>query len=228
MRIMRAVGAVWVAGALVAGAPGGALAQDHAHHHQAHPALPDGWMAHFDGAAGHAGHGADDGLSFEAMEPGWHITTGPSGIFYRHEFRAEGTYVLEAEIRLFDPGARRESFGLFFGGSTLHDPEEQRYTYFITRRDGHYMIRNREGTGVSDVQGWTEHEAIPTWDGRPEGADAVPYLLRVEVGADEVVFRINGVEVDRRRRDGLALDGHFGLRVNHGLNLHVVGVDVTR
>ena len=205
--------------------PAAVSAQDHAaHHHQAHPALPDGWMAHFDDAgAAHAAHmeQADDGLSFEVMEPGWHLTTGPSGIFYRHEFSAEGSYTLEAEIHLFDPGERRESFGVFFGGRALHDREAQRYGYFLVRRDGSYMIRERSGTEVSNVQGWTEHAAVPSWEDREEGAMSIAYTLAVEVEGDEVVFRVNGEEVDRRPRNELALDGHFGLRVNHGLNLHV-------
>lgn len=207
--------------------PVAGIAQDHPEHH-AHPGLPDGWMAHFDRPdAAHAAHMAgDDGLVFEVMEPGWHVTTGPSGIFYRHEFRAEGAYTLEAEIHLFDPGERRESFGVFFGGSTLHDPEAQRYTYFLARRDGRYMIRERAGTEVADVQGWTEHAGIPTWEGREEGAQTVLYVLQVEVGPQEVIFRVNDTEVDRKPRGEMALNGHFGLRVNHGLNLHVSRIEV--
>jgi hypothetical protein len=208
--------------------PGIGTAQDHAHHAAPHPALPDGWMAHFDNPdAAHAGHaGADDGLSFEVMTPGWHITTGPSGIFYRHGFSAEGEYTLEAEIHLFDPGTRRESFGVFFGGEALHDREAQRYTYFLARRDGSYMIRERVGLEVSDVQGWTPHDAVPSWEGREEGATTVRYVLSVEVGPEDVVFRVDGSEVDRRPRGEMALDGHFGLRVNHGLDLHVTRVEV--
>ncbi len=210
--------------------PALAAAQDHADHHaMAHPALPDGWMAHFDRAdAAHAAHmeEADDGLSFEVMEPGWHVTTGPSGIFYRHEFLARDSYTLEAEIHLFDPGQRRESFGVFFGGSTLHDQEEQRYGYFLVRRDGSYMIRERAGTEVLDVQGWTDHEAVPSWEAREAGAETVAYRLAVEVGPEDVVFRVNDTEVDRRSRSALPVDGHFGLRINHGLELHVSSVGV--
>ncbi|MFW5905024.1 MAG: hypothetical protein ACOCUZ_02285 [bacterium] len=209
--------------------PSVAAAQDHAaHHEQAHPELPDGWMAHFDDPdAAHEAHmgDADDGLSFEIMEPGWHITTGPSGIFYQHEFSAEGSYTLEAVIHLFDPGERRESFGVFFGGSELHDREAQGYTYFLVRRDGRYMIRERAGEEVANVQGWTEHDAVPTWEDREEGAMSVAYTLGVEAGPDEIVFRVNGEEVDRRPRGAFPVDGHFGLRVNHNLNLHVERIE---
>jgi len=210
--------------------PAFAAAQDHADHHaMAHPALPDGWMAHFDRAdAAHAAHmeEADDGLSFEIMEPGWHVTTGPSGIFYRHEFSARDSYTLEAEIHLFDPGQRRESFGVFFGGNTLHDEEEQSYGYFLVRRDGSYMIRERAGAEVLDVQGWTEHDAVPSWEDREAGAETVAYRLAVEVGPEDVVFRVNDTEVDRRSRSALPVNGHFGLRINHGLELHVSSVGV--
>ncbi len=223
---MRNRAPFWALAALLAAAP--LIAQDHADHHaNRHPALPDGWMAHFDNPAmDHAAHGGDPGgLEFTDMPPGWHITTGPSGIFYQHDFRAGGSYTLETEIHLFDPGQRRESFGLFFGGSELHDREAQGYGYFLVRRDGRYMIRVRDGADLHDVQGWTEHEAIPSWDGRPEGAMTVPYTLTVEVGASEIVFRVNGTQVDRRPRGDLPVEGHYGLRVNHNLNLHITRVE---
>jgi hypothetical protein len=197
--------------------------QDHDHAHEGHadPALPDGWMAHFDQA--HAGHGAE-GLEFVEMAPGWHITTGPSGIFHRHEFRSEGTYRLEAEIHLFDPGARRESFGVFFGGRELHG-EGQRYSYFLVRRTGEFMIRHRAGEDLHDIQGWTAHEAVRGWDDREEGSASVLNVLAVEVGSQEVVFEVNGREVARRPRADLDVDGHYGLRVNHNLNLHVARIE---
>ncbi|CAN5770904.1 hypothetical protein BH23GEM11_BH23GEM11_02580 [soil metagenome] len=214
--------------ALFAGlSPAPVAAQDHAAHHAAVPGLPDGWMAHFDAAAGggeHAAHAAAEGLSFEEMAPGWHIETGPAGIFYRHEFRGEGTFAVESEIHLFDPGERRESFGVFFGGSALHDPETRRYAYFLVRRDGSFMIRERRGTELVDVAGWTEPEAVPGWDDRPEGAMSVPYVLRMEAGETDVVFLVNGQEVRRVPRSDVSVDGHFGLRVNHSLSLHVTRV----
>jgi hypothetical protein len=209
------------------------LAQDHGDHgdHHAHQVagMPDGWMAHFDRAhaAGgdHAHHAAAEGLSFVEMAPGWHVTTGPSGIFYHHDFRAEGSFAVETEIHLFDPEERRESFGLFVGGSALHDAEAQRYTYFLVRRDGRFLIRERDGEEVRDLVPWTAHEVIPTWDGRPEGSTTVPYTLAVRVEGSEVHFLVNGTRVHALPRAELALDGHYGLRVNHNLNLHVTRVD---
>jgi hypothetical protein len=197
-------------------------------HHMQIDGLPDGWMAHFDAVAAgdaHAHHAAAEGLEFMDMAPGWHITTGPSGIFYRHGERAAGDFAIETEIHLFDPGERRESFGLFVGGTTLHDTEARRYTYFLVRRDGQFMIRERVGTEVRDIVNWTEHAAIRGWDDRDEGDMSVPNVLRVEVRGDQVVYLVNGSEVSRFDRGERAIDGHYGLRVNHNLNLHVTRLD---
>ncbi len=213
----------WLPAALAGQEP-----EDHAGHHAHAEGLPDGWMAHFDAAAGgdaHAHHQAAEGLVFVDMPPGWHLTTGPSGIFYRHGDRAEGDFAVESEIHLFDPGERRESFGIFIGGRTLHDPEARRYTYFLVRRDGRFMIRERDGAEVRDIVGWTEHAAVAGWDERGEGQLSVPNLLRVEVRGQEVAYLVNGTEVASFSREGRAVDGHFGLRVNHHLDLHVTRLD---
>lgn len=225
---MRYAMQVALAAALVlVSTPLAAQEPDHAQHHMPQEGLPDGWTARFDQAhAGHEGH-APEGLSFTEMAPGWHVTTGPSGIFFRHDARAEGSYRIESQIFLFDPGERREAFGIFVGGRELHG-EDQRYTYFIIRRTGEFMIRRREGDEVHDVQGWTAHDAVKGWDDLAPGDQTVPNVLAVEVGPDEVVFLVNDREVMRHPREGLEVDGHYGLRVNHALNLHVTGIEVTR
>ncbi|TVP59387.1 MAG: hypothetical protein EA351_01590 [Gemmatimonadales bacterium] len=208
-------------------APAPAHAQDHQHmdaHHGADVDLPEGWMAHFDG--GHGAHTSQD-LEFVEMAPGWHITTGPSGIFYKHDFRAEGDFTVESEIHLFDPGERRESFGIFVGGRALHG-EDQRYTYFLVRRTGEFMIRHREGEELHNVMGWTEHDAVHGWNDRAEGEMSVPNVLSIQAAGDEVVFSVNGTEVHRTQRDGIDVDGHYGLRVNHNLNLHISRLDLVQ
>ncbi len=200
---------------------GPVAAQDHADHHGDH-GLPDGWNAHFDG--GHGAHGADD-LEFVSLDPGWLIMTGPSGIFYRHMDRAEGDFTVRSLIHLFDPGERRESYGIFIGGSALHG-DEARYTYFLVRRTGEYMIRHRVGGDLHDVQGWTAHDAVLAWDDRPDGDDTAANQLEITVSGDQVHFLVNGREVHRAPRADLDVEGHYGLRVNHNLDLHVESLEL--
>lgn len=181
---------------------------------------PAGWLVRLD----RPDRGSADDVMFTEMTPGWHITTGPAVLLHHPDSTATGTYRLEADVFLFDPGERREGYGLFFGGRDL-EGEGQRYVYFLLRRDGAYLVKTREGDETAVVRDWTTHDAVNSWEGRDEGEQTVQNRLGVEVGADDVVFYVNGTEVTRVPRSELpGTDGVFGLRVNHSLNLHVTSL----
>ncbi len=181
---------------------------------------PEGWVVRLDRP------GSGQSPEFEEMPPGWHITTGPAGILYDPEKTASGAYRVESESSLFDPGRRNEAYGIFIGGMDL-DGDGQSYTYFLIRRDGSYLVKRRDGSGTSDLQGWTQHEAVTTWEGRGEGESTANNTIAIEAGMDEIVFFVNGQEVFRAAREGQHVDGIVGLRVNHGLNLHVSSLEIT-
>jgi hypothetical protein len=183
-------------------------------------AMPEGWMVRLDRAGGSA-------PGFEAMSPGWHITTGPAGIFYDPEKTASGTFRVESEVFQFDPGSRNEAYGVFIGGKDL-DADGQSYTYFLIRRDGSYLVKRRDGAGTSNVQGWTTHAAVVSWENRGEGEATARNVLAIEAGGEELVFFVNGQEVFRTARQGQHVDGVVGLRANHGLNIHVSSLDITQ
>jgi hypothetical protein len=188
-------------------------------------AVPEGWAIRFD--APHADHprdhaptvGADStaDVFFVNMTPGWHVTTGPAGVFYHPASTASGTYRAESMIHLFDPSARREAFGLLVGGQDL-DGDAPRYDYFVIRQGGEFLIKRRDGDSTSTLVPWTAHDAIVSYH---EGDGAVANTLAVEVGEAEVAFSVNGAEVARLPRAEVRTDGVVGLRINHGLNLHV-------
>jgi hypothetical protein len=179
--------------------------------------LPPGWHLRLDRENQNP---AD--VSFAVMAPGWHVTTGPSTILWNPEMTASGPYVAETEIHLFDPGERREAYGLFVGGHDL-DGDDQRYTYFLIRRTGEFIVKRRAGAEAPTLIAWTRHEAI-----RPWSADqtTVPNTLAIDVGAENVRFLVNGQQVAELPRGDLSLDGIVGLRVNHALNVHVSRLDV--
>lgn len=185
------------------------------------PAPPDGWIVRTDGG----GHGGGE-LEFTDMPPGWHITTGPSGIFYNPGNTASGSYRVEAEVFLFDPGRRNEGFGIIIGGADL-EGDDQAYTYFLMRRDGSVLVKRRDGSNTSNIMGWTKSDAVVTWEARGDDAATARNVLAAEVGAGEMAFFVNGEEVFRGPSDGQHVDGIVGLRVNHGLNLHFSSLDVT-
>lgn len=201
---------------------------DHGDHHDAATSAsaqpkPAGWSVRLD----HPNRFSTDDVFFVDMAPGWHVTTGPAAVLYHPDSTASGTYRIESEIFLFDPGERREGYGVFFGGRDLDGPD-QMYTYFLLRRDGRFMVKVRDGDGTAVVRDWTPNAAIATWESRAADAATVRNAISVDVRAADVVFGVNGTEVARVARDQLpGTDGIFGLRANHSLNLHVTGVGAT-
>lgn len=166
-------------------------------------------------------------LFFVGMPPGWHITTGPSVILWDPAQTATGSFRLESDMFFFRANSRdTEAYGVLFGGRDLDGPG-QRYTYFVIRNDGRFLVKHRAGAETHTLLDWTAHDAVARHTG--EGEDAtVRNVLAVEAGPDTVTLHVNGHQVASLPRRGLDVDGLVGLRVNHALNLHVTKLEVTR
>jgi hypothetical protein len=175
---------------------------------------PSDWEVRFDRPA------SESDLYFVSMPPGWHITTGPSGILYNPAEVARGEFRVESEISLF-PGERLEGFGVFLGGQNL-ETDNQKYLYFLIRKDGSYLIKDRAGSETHVIVPWTMHDAIV----KQEGDEQAKNVLAVECGAAQVDFFVNGEKVNSVPRAETEVDGIVGLRVNHGLNIHVTSLSV--
>jgi hypothetical protein len=162
-------------------------------------------------------------LEFVSMAPGWHVTTGPSVSLWNPATTAKGSFSVTSKIWLFKPsGAHAEGFGLLVGGSDLDGPA-QRYTYFLVRNDGKYLIKERNGTETKDIVPWTASPAIKTHDGK---VDNIDNTLSVTATDKSVDFAINGTQVASKPRASMPVDGIVGLRVNHNLNIHVQTLEV--
>jgi len=176
---------------------------------------PQDWKVRFDRPGP-----PDSAVYFVTMEPGWHVTSGPSGILYNPSQTAEGEYRVKSEIYLF-PGQRREGFGVFIGGNNLAD-QEQAYIYFLLRKDGRYTIKRRSGAQTPTIVPWTTNSAIVP----QQGDEDVKNVLEIAVGADKLDFYVNGRRVTSLPRGDMNTNGVVGLRVNHQLNLHVSSLTV--
>lgn len=181
--------------------------------------FPAGWTVRTDKAEESAAE-----IAFVDMAPGWHITTGPAAILYDPRATARGTFRIESESFLFEPGTRNEAYGVFFGGRDL-ESDGLSYTYFLIRPTGDFLVKRRSGAETPVVVDWTPHPAILRFADRGESSTA-KNVIAVEAGAEHVVFLVNGREVTRLRREDVPSDGIVGLRVNHGLNLHVTSLTV--
>jgi hypothetical protein len=117
-------------------------------------------------------------------------------------------------------GRLHEGTGIVFGGSGLEGPDAgQVYSYFLTRGDGSYLIKRRQGAETPVVRDWTRDPAIR----RDAEAGGRPNELEVVVGEAEVAFRVNGRQVARVPAAELSVRGKAGLRASHDVQLVVTG-----
>ena len=185
--------------------------------------VPEGWEVRLDRPSEEVIIGSNPDSSdiyFVNMTPGWHITTGPAGIFYHPANTASANYSISTELHLFDPGDRnREAFGLFWGGKNLQT-EDQSYYYFLIRNTGEFLIKKRMGSETELIQEWTSSDVIKVFNEDTEGA-SVQNQISVTVQEDRITFMINEEEVASISSEGMENEGVFGLRVNHSINLHV-------
>ena len=155
-------------------------------------------------------------LSFRPFGSGFHVTTGPHAIFWRPTDTASGMYAVQATFTQTTPSSHPNAFGVFVGGQDLAGAG-QRYTYFLIREDGQFLIKQRMGADTENLtSGWAAHSAVNVLeDGRMSNT------ISVEVGASNVRFLANGTEVASLPKAGLDVDGVAGVRFSHQLDVHV-------
>ena len=168
---------------------------------------------------------ANPDIYFTNMRPGWHLTSGPAGIYWHPLSTAEGDYAVAANFFQFDPGDRNEAYGLIFGGSDLAGPD-QAYLYFLVRRSGEFLIKHRQGEETHNIVDWTANEAIASWPPANPEDGTVANELAVSVDGDHLSFLVNGALVHQMPKADWTTDGIVGFRVNHELNLHISSFDV--
>jgi hypothetical protein len=175
-----------------------------------------GWQARLDRA-----NQKVENLKFVTMGPGLHVTTGPAAILFKPENAAKGNYQVTATFVLSKLPEHQEAYGLFIGGANLTG-DNQRYTYFLLREDGKFLIKRRNGAETPSIVEWTDHASVQ----KPNAQGRLKNTLTVAVGADKVRFLVNGTEVASQARSAVDAEGIAGLRVNHNLDVHVDGFKI--
>jgi hypothetical protein len=184
-------------------------------------ALPSGWNARTDGGASTAN------VKFVPMGKGYHVTLGPAVILYRDADKVSGKFHTLATFTQTKAPTHAEGYGLFFGGKAL-DGEGQKYTYFLVRGDGTYLIKQRDGAKTTNIsQGWVAHPAVK----KADAAGKAVNLLEIDGKASKdgtLSFKVNGQEVWSTDAKTMDINGIVGLRVNHNLDVHIDGFDIHR
>jgi hypothetical protein len=173
---------------------------------------------------------SDNAADFHVMEVdgGWHIETGPRAIMYdaANNTITNGDYTLSASFtEIGAPPNHREAFGLIFGGQDLQELG-YRYSYFVVRATGDYLIKKRAGGETEELTGgWIASDAV---DAAAEDGGDVTNVLQVRVAGDQIHFSVNGTEVTSMPASDLDVYGVAGIRVNHNLNVMVSDWSLTQ
>jgi hypothetical protein len=178
--------------------------------------LAEGWSVRAD-----SGTGADNKLTMEGTA--FHFVTGgpPSsnGTYFNPAWTATGNHTFSATLTENVKATHPDAYGLMFGGANLAG-DNQTYTYFEVRQAGEFYIATRTGTVVTAIVPWTKNAAI-----KPEGADGKQSNnLSVQVNGANVIFSVNGTEVNRQPTTAVQVNGLFGFRVSHRLDITVTDI----
>jgi hypothetical protein len=205
-----------VAGKLsVAAAPAGA----DSNHADRVGSLPVGYKAVFDDADAKVSEAV-----YSEKEPGrFEVKTGPAHILFSPADTAANKYTVSATFEQLGAPAHPEAFGVFIGGSKLDSPSIK-YTYFVVRGDGQYMIKVRDGAKTRTLTDWTAQPSIPKQDAAGKGL----YGLRIEVSGKSANVSVNGAPITTIAGKDAPLNGITGVRINHNLHLIVTPVSVIR
>jgi hypothetical protein len=178
--------------------------------------LAEGWSVRAD-----SGTGADNKLTMEGNALHF-VTGGPpsnNGTYFNPAWTATGNHTFSATLTQNAKATHPDAYGLKFGGANLAD-DNQTYTYFEVRQAGEFYIATRKGAAVTAIVPWTKNAAI-----KPEGADGKQSNnLSVQVNGANVIFSVNGTEVNRQPTTAVQVNGLFGFRVCHRLDITVTDV----
>ena len=170
------------------------------------------------------GGDVNDLLHFTTMGDGVHATTTGAGfaIFWQPESMAGGDFSISATFTQMERSGHANAYGMFLGGADL-DADGQRYTYFMLRQGGEFLIKRRMGEELPTLVDWTAHDAVNDLDANGSSTNT----LTVEAAGDTVRFLVNGAEVSSQPRSDIDTDGITGLRVTHMLNMHIGDLDLS-
>jgi len=163
------------------------------------------------------------GLKFSPMSGGLHATTGPNIIFWDPQQMAMGNYTVKASFSVTKQPSHEVSYGLFIGGENL-DGDKQKYSYFLIRENGQFLIKKRNGASTSNVAGdWAPNPAIMAIAGGSQKNE-----LSIQVSKERVSFMVNGKEVASHPATAIDTSGVYGLRIGHGMDIQIDGFGVTQ
>lgn len=182
--------------------------------------LPEGWKARLDRPEAKL-----ETVKVVAEKDALEFETGPAGIYYKPDMKAEQDYEVSASFSELDSAENPnevEEFGLIIAGADL-DKDTQRYTCFLVRQDARFSIQKRAGATTKTAVAWRPVPAMK----EPKGVKSTNTLI-IRAHGNTVRFFIGDKEVAKLTRAQVGGDGIAGLRINHNLHVQVSKFEVKK
>lgn len=183
-----------------------------------------GWTGRIDRRAASQGKTiADSKFATEGSD--LRLSVGPAAVYWNPANTASGDYVVKATFKEHKMAASHpHSYGIFIGGSAL-ESETEKLMYCIAYGDGTYQIRSFNGATVTTLVDRAAHPAVKKADASGVATNEIGW----KVQGNKVSCVINGAEATTfsKTEDAAkigSVDGLYGIRVSHNLELTVSGL----
>ncbi len=214
--------------ALMVGTP--AMAQDADRSVEDGGVKVDGWKARIDRRPIRQGMSITDSR-FSAEGDAFRLSIGPAGLFWNDANVASGDYEVNATFKEHAMATSHpHPAGIFIGGSGL-DSDTEMLLYCIVYGNGDFVIKTFHGSTVTTLVKRGPHDAVHMANADGEVTNTVGW--RVHDGTASCV--VNGTEVSSLAQADVvgadkieSLNGIYGIRVSHNLELTVSGFGITQ
>ncbi len=186
-----------------------------------------GWKGRVDERPAKQGKTVKDS-KLDMMGGNFVMKVGPAGIFWSDANTAKGNYEVKAAFSEKAMKAQHpHSYGVFIGGNDMDDETKQTFVYCIAYGTGKYSIKHFNGWKVVSLAEMVESPAVKKADAKGDATNEIGW--RVKDGSATCV--INGQDVKSIPAADLvgagklaSLDGKYGYRVSHNLDLSVTAI----
>ena len=159
---------------------------------------------------------------------GFHITTGPAGIYWNPSNTTKGDFTAKATFK--EPKQtinHPHPYGVFIAGKNL-DSDKPSYLYCVAYRDGTYLVRQFVDGAVTTIVKKAQHAAIDKATGTE---DDVTQEVGWTVKGQQADCTVNGQVVYSLDRNVAKLDttdGVAGIRLSHNSDVSVSNFTVSK
>jgi hypothetical protein len=189
-----------------------------------------GWQGRVDRRPAGQGKTINDS-KFASEGSALRLSIGPAASYWNPANTASGDYSVKATFKEHKMAASHpHSYGIFIGGADL-DSDTESLMYCIAYGNGTYSVKTFRGATVSTLVDRAASDALKKADANGESINEIGWSVK----GGKASCVINGTAVktfDKAEVIGdtklKSLDGVYGIRVSHNLELTVAGLNKTQ